>query len=150
MEQRKKEEEERQKEEAAARQKLILAPVPGTRYIGTITDRDGKVQRLRLVFTEQKDFLIRAEVSNPNNPKQKQTFTGELVFNPQPEKEGAVAYPIVMSPVGGHGFGGPLFGNNFDYFYKYMGSLKLRLTETGLEGEAYISNNFTIRLRRGK
>jgi hypothetical protein len=144
-EQQKKEDEQRQKEEEAARQKLILATVPGTRYIGTISERD-KRQRLRLVFTEQQGVLIRAEASNPDIPTEKQSFTGELVSNPQPEKGSSVAYPIVMSPVETKTYFG---GDNTLAFYYHPVSLKLRLTDTGLEGEAHYLNDYTIRLQRG-
>ncbi|MCX5647646.1 MAG: MAP7 domain-containing protein [Planctomycetota bacterium] len=141
MEQRTKEEEERQKEEAAVRQKLILATVPGTRYIGTMVEGD-EIQRIVLVFTEQKDFLIRAEANNPDKPKSKQTFTGTLVFNPQPEE--GTKYHIVMSPISA--------GSAEDYTYFYTskeGSLKLCLTDTGLEGYAQMSyHRYTIRLKR--
>jgi hypothetical protein len=151
MEQRKKEEEERRKEEAAAeaeaRQKLILATVAGTRYIGTLS-YEGQRQRLRFVFTEQKGFVIRAEASNPDKPQQKQTFTGDLVFNPPPEKDGSV-YPIIMSPIEG-------IGDEWEVWSFYRrgrtGSLKLRLTDTGLEGEAHTmwlaGADYTIRLQR--
>lgn len=153
-EERKKEEEERQKEAEASRQKLLLATVQGTRYIGTLTCGDQR-QRLRLVFTEQKDFVIGAEASNPDAPKLKQTFTGELLFDPKPEKDGSV-YPIVMSPVGEQNLPSDVW-----IFYWRGGSLKLRLTDTGLEGEAHMPYNaarhgfsmqydmdYTIRLQR--
>ena len=149
MEQRKKEEEERQKEDEAARQKLILATVPGTRYVGTISYRDQR-QRLRLVFTEQKNFLIRAEASNPDRPKEKQTFVGELVFKPQPESDrSGVAYPIVLSPVGKQDFPYETFhGEVWAFYERGEGSLKLLLTDTGLEGEAHMGYDYTIRLQR--
>jgi hypothetical protein len=150
-EQRKIEEEQRKKEEEEFRQKLILATAPGTRYIGTISHGDER-QRLRLVFTEQKHFLIRAEASNPDIPTEKQTFTGELVFDPKPEKgKPDVAYPIVLSPIGEQDFSSyPLeFRTKVWNFYRYEGSLKLRLTDIGLEGEAHIWSNYIIRLQRG-
>lgn len=151
MAQRKKEDEQRQKEQEAVVQKLILATVPATRYIGTLSIHDER-QRIRLVFTEQKEFLIRAEVSNPDNAKAKQTFTGELVTDSKTEKAGTAVYPILMSPVGE----GPqnlwnVLGNPFGYFYlRGDGHLKLRLTDSGLEGEAQIGGTdvFTIRLQR--
>jgi hypothetical protein len=148
-EQRKIEEEQQKKEEQEARQKLILATAAGTRYIGTITNEDGEVQRLRLVFTEQDGVLIRAEASNPDRRGEKQTFTGELVFDPKPEKgRPDTAYPIVMSPIG---------KQDLDYsvvwgFYRQEGSLKLYLTDIGLEGKADMGgwgNDYIIRLQRG-
>jgi hypothetical protein len=147
LEQRKAEDEQQQKEAEAARQKLILATVQGTSYIGTIS-HDKELQRIRLVFTEQKNFLIRVEASNPDNPKQKQTFTGELVFNPQPEKANSVAYHIKLSPIAGSEY---ITRGTFDEFYECSrGSLKLNLTDTGLGGEAsFVYNGYTIRLQRG-
>ena len=169
IEQRKKDEEQRQKEGEADRQKLILATVAGTRYIGTITYGD-KVQRLRLVFIEQEGTLIRAEASNPDRskmsspaapaeprrpgvksslaPQEKQTFVGELVYNPKPESgKPDVAYTIVMSPVGRQS-GSP---GRWE-FYEDEGSLKLLLTDTGLEGEAQMGwgHSYTIRLQRSQ
>lgn len=145
MEVRKKEDEQRQKEEEAARQKIILATVKGTRYIGTKTDYKS-TQRLRVVFIDQNDTLIRAEVSNPDNPKEERTFVGELLFNPKPEKEGGVAYSIVMSRIGGDDMTSDLFN-----IYKGRSvSLKLQLTDKGLEGIADLGlgDRLPIRLQR--
>ncbi len=151
-EQRKKEEEQRKVEEEAAHQKLILATVPGASYIGTISWKD-EIQHLRLVFTEQKGFMISAKANNPDSPNAAQAFKGELVFNAEPEKDGSV-YSIFMSPIGGLEDN---FENNKKYWHLYVrgkGSLKLRLTETGLDGIANISNTYyidaryTIRLQR--
>ncbi|HUT60060.1 MAG TPA: hypothetical protein VNA25_19615 [Phycisphaerae bacterium] len=147
MEQRRKEDEERQKEAEAARQKLILATVPGTRYIGTITHDDELQRRLRLVFVEQQGIMVKAEASDPDRPTVKRMFGGELVFNPQPEKGSNVAYSILLGPAGvGTGDDSSYY---FGYFYgKYDGYLKLRLTDTGLQGEAKINSDFTISLVR--
>lgn len=145
MEQRKKNEEESQREDAAARQRIIQAFAPGTRYVGTIAWRD-RVQRIVLVFTEQRDSLIRAEASNPEQPKVRQTFTGQLVFKPQ--ERPLVPYPIVLSPVGKQEFPEKAFGEVWG-FYKYnFGSLKLLLTDTDLDGEADIWSSYTIHLKR--
>ncbi len=149
-EQRKKEEEQQKKQEEDARQKLILATAPGTRYIGTIK-HGGKIQRLRLVFTEQEGVLIRAEASNPDRRGEKQKFVGELVFDPQPEKDKPdIAYPIVMSPIGKQDLDGEVWA-----FYRCDGSLKLYLTDIGLEGEADMRDSlwgeqgYVIHLQRG-
>jgi len=129
--------------EKVAHDKLIKATAKGTRYTGTIEYRD-QIQNIDLEFTEQDDPLIHVVVSNHDNAKQQQTFTGKLVFNPQPEKAGAVAYHIKLSPVGESkgGFAG------FDYFYGMEGSLNLRLTDAGLEGEAHMTFDFPISLKR--
>jgi len=152
MEQRRKEEEQRQMEREAAYEKLIQATVPGTRYIGTISHENER-QRLRLVFTEQKDllatehreFTIRVEASNPDNPKHKQTFTGQLIFDPKPES-GGVVYPLLLSPIGDQDI-----DECWSFYTRGKGPLKLRLSDIGLEGEARIgwqSQQYTIRLQR--
>jgi hypothetical protein len=159
---------QRKAEEEAIHQKLMLATVPGTSYIGTITCEE-QIQRLRLVFTEQEGFLIRAEASNPDRssrtrsqvrqkgpgpissraevPQEKQTFAGELNFNPKTEGDSSVAYPIVMSPVASSSYWMP---DRFECFYKDGSvSLKLRLTDTGMEGETQGGlRSFTIHLQR--
>jgi DNA segregation ATPase FtsK/SpoIIIE-like protein len=129
MEQRKKEEEERQKEDEAARQKLILATVPGASYIGTAAGGDNRM-RIRLVFTEQKGVLVRAEISYPGGPKEKHTYAGELDF------KAVDKYSILMSRA-----------------ESSSSVLKLRLADTGLEGEGFLMPvvpgfNTTIRLQR--
>ncbi len=150
-EQRKREDEQRQQEEAAARQELILATRPGTRYSGTITYGDER-SRLRLVFTEQKDFVIYAEASEPGNTKHKRIFAQvlgeELLFNQIRERDGSI-YPIVMRPLGGENTGLWL-ASTFGGFYGHTYPLKLRLTDTGLEGESEkpAGGKYTIRLQR--
>ncbi len=147
QEQQRKEQEQRKAEEKVAFQKLCLATVPGTSYIGTIARGDMRC-RLHLVFTEQKGVLIRAEVTCPDKPKEKQTFTGELVSNSQLKKDSNVVYPIVMSPTGGSNWAAT--GDVLWFFRGSEGSLKLRLTDAGLEGETggWQFGGFTIRLQR--
>lgn len=148
--QQKADEEKKQQEAEAARQQLLLATVPGACYSGTIIafkdyehERIAQQQRIRIVFTEQKDFAITAEVNNPDDPKQKETFAGELVFDAKSEKDGT-SYPIRMSKVG-------KMGNNYslDYFavfYSRPGPLKLRLSEKGMNGDAELSMIGTVHL----
>ena len=124
------------------------ATAVGTRYIGTISYRE-TVSRLVLEFTEQDDFLIRAEARNPDILEEKQVFTGKLIRNPQSES-GGDAYPIVMSPVAAKTYYGG--GSDTTAFYYSSVSLKLRLTDTGLEGEAKpgpYGAVYTIRLKPG-
>jgi len=129
--QRKIEEEQRQKEEDAAHQKLVLATVPGTRYIGTIS-YIGKSRRLRLVFGQEKG-MIEVEASDPDSPGLKRLFGGELLSNPKPGEHGEV-YPFLLAPAG-RGTG-DYHSFPFDSFYGSDGSpLRLRLTDTGLEGD---------------
>jgi len=153
------EEEQRKKEEEEYHQKLILATSAGTRYIGTISHGDER-QRLRLVFTEQDGVLIRAEASNPDRRGEKQTFIGELVFDPKPEKgKPDIVYPIVLSPIGKQDFPYDTFHGEVWRFYSQEGSLKLRLaaigTTIGLDGEADMGGSmfssgadYIIRLQR--
>ncbi len=105
------------------------ATAAGRRYIGTISYKETR-QRILLVFTEQNGFLIRAEVSNPDSDE-KQTFTGELIRSPKPE-EGGEASSIKMSSTAKDYYGGlPL-----ESFYRSSrAALRLRLTDSGLEGE---------------
>lgn len=149
MEQRKKEEEERQKEEAAARQKLILATAKGTCYAGIMKTPDGIIQRVRLVFTDQKEFLrgdmkedlqIYAEICRPDNPKCRRLFAGQLSFDPKPENDGSGSYHIVMRPVdkGDKYFGvsAGLLEGFYNANWSESDPLLLRLTDEGLEGRA--------------
>lgn len=145
--QQKEEEAQKQKEEEALRQNLLLATIAGTRYIGTISSNNQR-QRIRLVFTEQKNFLVRVEASNPDKPNEKQTFTGELFFDPKPEKSRpGVVYAIALSSIAEQ----KRVSGRF-YFYERNCSLKLRLTDAGLEGEANTTGvwpcKYTIRLQR--
>jgi hypothetical protein len=144
-EQRKQAEAQRQQEAAAARQKLVLATVPGARYLGTKTGYNASVQRIRLVFTEQKDALLRAEVINPDDPNEKRMFTGELRFNTKPEKDGAVAYAIVMDGLRTH-----KPNPNPNSIFDRSLSLKLQLTADGLEGiaDAGLGEQFPLCLQR--
>ncbi len=143
-EQRESEEQERQAAAQHERQRLILATLPGTNYVGTISSGD-QCQRLRLVFTEQDNFLIRARAYNPDRPKESQTFNGQLIFDPKPEQDDqSVAYTIVLSPVARQGY---QYGRWA--FYDREGSVRLRLTDAGLEGIAEMQwPRYVIRLQR--
>ena len=151
--QQKEEEAQKQKEEEALRQNLLLATVAGTRYIGTISNGQGRQQRIRLVFTEQKGFLLRAEVSNPDDLKEKRTFTGELIFDAKPVGNNKMAYPIKMSPAdkgppAPHGVGMSIYiSTSFNYFYYSDSGVPIwfYLSKTGLLGGQI---PFTIRLQR--
>jgi hypothetical protein len=73
---------------------------------------------------------------------------GELVFDPKPEKgRPDVFYTIVLSPVAAQDLPSEVWS-----FYKHEGSLKLLLTDTGLEGEAKMGwgDTYTIHLKRAK
>jgi hypothetical protein len=73
---------------------------------------------------------------------------GELVFDPQSEKgRSDIFYTIVLSPVATQDLPYEVWN-----FYRNEGSLKLLLTDTGLEGEAKMGwgNIYTIHLKRAK
>ena len=119
------------------------ATVAGKHYIGTLTWNEHR-QRILVNFIEQDGFLIRAEVSNPDSPKQKRVFAGELLADAKPEQDSSI-YPIQMSSVGENNYDA-MDGDNYQ-FYCYVGlPLKLRLTDTGLEGT---SKDRTIHLKPG-
>lgn len=145
VEQHKQADAQRQQEAAAARQRLVLATVPGARYLGTKTGYNASVQRVCLVFTEQKDVRIRAEVNNPDDPNEKRTFTGELRFVNKPPKDGATPYAIVLDGLRIH-----KANPNRNSIYDRAISLRLQLTENGLEGiaDAGLGETFPVRLRR--
>jgi len=136
--------EQREKEEQAARQKLLQATAPGVSYVGTIAYQNQR-QRIRLIFTEQKGFLVRAEANNPDKPSERQTFSGELIFNPQPSRRSndEKPYSIVLSPTAKQNE----VSGRWE-FYEQEGSLKLNLTDNGLEGEADIRYDYTVRLQK--
>jgi hypothetical protein len=144
--------EDKMRKERLEQAKLVT--VPGTSYIGTISNNK-QIQRIRLVFTEQEGFLIRVVVSSPDYPVWKRVFIGELVVNPKPERNNPDdIYPIVMSSVGGSSYIDAMKGG-FAYFYQGEGvPLKLHLTDTGLEGESDTTalhwGVFTIHLQRDK
>jgi hypothetical protein len=181
-EQRQKENEQRQKEEEEAHQKLILATAPGTRYIGTITSGDKiqrlwfvfTEQEGTMIRAEASNPDKSSKMNSPIAPaprrgaterarttveprggsslapqaQEKQTFVGELVFDPQSEKgRSDIFYTIVLSPVATQDLPYEVWN-----FYRNEGSLKLLLTDTGLEGEAKMGwgNIYTIHLKRAK
>ena len=149
LEQRNKEDEQRQEEEAATRQKLILATLPGTAYIGTISFEDQR-QSIRVTFTQQDGFLVRAELNNPDNRKERQIFAGELIFNAKPEEQSGAIYPIKMTSI--------QQGKDWSRWILdrvYCGppvSLKLGLSDAGMEGEVDVGYPWagvvSIRLQR--
>ncbi len=151
-EQSRKERAQRQQAEAqqaaatvAARQKLVQATAPGTRYLGTKIGYNASVQRIGLVFTEQKDALLRAEVINPDDPNEKRACSGELRFNARPDPAGATAYPIVMD-----GLRVQKTHPNRNSIFDRPLTLKLQVTDHGLEGiaDAGLGETFPVRLQR--
>jgi hypothetical protein len=137
-------EEQRQQAGAAARQKLLQATAVGTRYVGSKTGYNASVQRIGLVFTEQKNTLLRAEVINPDDPSEKRAFTGELRFNAEPDKAGAVAYAIVLEGQRAH-----KSNPNPNSIYDRAVTLRLQLAADGLEGvaDAGLGEQFPVRLQ---
>lgn len=147
-----KDEEQRKKEEESVRQKVLLATVPGKRYVGTLSTAQSS-QRLSLTFTEQNGFLIRAQLSNPDISVESRVFTGEILAghkDPHDQK----AHQIRMSPADG-GYNATqdimhkkIGGTALDQFYFDQSrnwTVDIDLTETGLEGST--SGGLKIRLQ---
>ena len=145
QEQQKKEKEHKDAEEAIILQKLLQATAPGTCYIGTISAHN-TVSNIRLVFIKQDDLSIRAEVNNPDVLKERQVFIGKLVPNAEPEKNSSVVYHIFMNPLHTSSYLGG--GSRTTAFYHWPVPLKLRLTDTGMEGEANYLGEFILHLQR--
>lgn len=154
-EKQRKETEEKRVEEEAVRQKVLVATVPGTRYVGTLSD-DRSRQRISLTFTEQKGFLIRAEAGNPDAAIQRRDFTGEIVTGPKNANDKRTAHQIMMSPADG-GYNAtkdimhkmiigmtPVEGFYFTESQNW--TVGLDLIDTGLEGTT--SGGLKIRLQR--
>lgn len=116
-----------------------MATVPGTRYIGTIS-YIGEFRRLRLVFAQEQS-MGKVEATDPDRQGVKRSFAGELLSNPQSDKDGET-YPIVLAPAGKGTSDGHFL---WTHFYGNDSPLKLRLTEKGLEGK---QGEYAIRLQR--
>ena len=139
--------------EMLANQTLAQATAKGKSYIGTIAYEEER-QRILVKFIEQDGFLIQAEVSNPDNPKQKRIFAGEVISNPQPEND-RQTYQIKMNAVGEQSEYFVQDAMDLNHLYRNPPFvLKFRLSDIGLEGVAassisYLKVNFTIRLKPG-
>lgn len=133
--------EEKRSAREATRKKLTEATAVGKRYRGILVQSPGSRevrQAVELQFTSQSGALITAELHNPDEPSHKQTFTGELVFEPEEEgnRSNERLYPIVLSPT--QAKKERVSENERDRFRIYFEEcvLKLGLTNEGLEGEA--------------
>ena len=84
-------------------------------------------------------------MNNPDDPNEKRTFTGELRFVNKPAKDGATAYTIVLDGLRTH-----KANPNRNSIYDRSISLRLQLTENGLEGiaDAGLGETFPVRLQR--
>jgi hypothetical protein len=125
----------------AIKDELLKATAKGTRYIGTIVNtivNNKEQRRILLVFVEQTDIMVVAEVSDPDRPDVKRKFGGKIVFDPKPDKNGE-SYSIELGPDGSGSKGKDDSGfMAWDPFYlSGDGSFKLRLPDKGvLEGKA--------------
>ena len=122
------------------KQKVLQATAIDTTYIGIIK-YDNHIQRIRITFTEQDGFLIGAIATNADAPGQTRKFSGELKF----DLKDAENYPIALTA-------GPqpdgMTGNCF-YFYTNDGTLQLKPSEEGLQGEAAMGGyKYTFRLKK--
>lgn len=137
--------EKQRQEQEAVRKKLLEATAVGKRYKGILVESPGGSsetrQAVELQFTSQEKSLITAELHNPDEPSHKQTFTGELVFEQQPEtnRSNNRHYPIILSPK--QASRARVSENDRDRFRIYFEEciLSLDLTDQGLEGEALTS-----------
>lgn len=143
-------------EQEEIRKKLTEATAVGKRYRGMIVQSPGQSYEVRqaveLLFTSQSGALITAELHNPDQPEQKQTFTGELVFEPNEDstKSGDGHHPIILSPK--NPTTRRVSENERDRFRIYFeeGSVRLGLTGKGLEGKAStnrFNHQYSLRLQ---
>ena len=144
--------EQTQREAQALKERLLRATAPGTRYLGTLTNPyTHRTQRLRLSFTEQTGTLLRAEVTNPDQPADHRPLTGELVLSSEPANPAnpaaaAKVYPVQLS-AGAVGKQETINGR-WGLYWGAGGPLRLAPTdEGGLEGEAVIFQTFGVRLQ---
>jgi hypothetical protein len=142
--------EEKRRENEAIQKKLIDATAVGKRYQGVLVQSPGSSetrQAVELEFTSQSGTSLSAVIHNPDQPAHKQTFTGELVFqtDPNPNREDNRHYPIMLSPKKVEEYMNDRFRI---YFEKCVVSLEL--TDHGIEGKAYAADSnstFAIRLQ---
>jgi hypothetical protein len=159
--QREKEEEAKVAEEADVRRKTFLSAAPGTRYLGTITHNTEKtVQQILLVFTEQTNSALRFQITNPDNPQRKQTFSGQVVSNLGPLDDGSRPFIIQTKAVStSFGYDGQDQKNWWSwqpdrlfalFFCDDKATINLRVADDGMEGLGYVGfgNVFTLRLKR--
>jgi hypothetical protein len=159
--QRDKEEEARLAEDAGVRRKTLLAAASGTRYLGTITHNTEKIiQQVLLVFTEQTDSAIRFQITNPDKPQRKQTFSGQVVSNLGPLDDGSRPFILQTKAVStSFGYDSRDQKNWWSwqsdrlfalFFCDDNATLNLRVTDDGMEGLGYVGmgNVFTLRLKR--
>ena len=159
--QREKEEGARLAEEADVRHKTLLSAVPGTRHLGTITHNTEKtVQQILLVFTKQTNSAIRFQITNPDKPQRKHTFSGQVVSNLGPLDDGSRPFIIQTKAVStSFGYDDQDQKNWWSwqpdrlfalFFCDDKATINLRVTDDGMEGLGHVGfgNVFTLRLKR--
>lgn len=160
--QREKEKEARLAEDADVCRKTLLSAAPGTRYLGSISHNTEKtVQQILLVFTEQTNSSLRFQITNPDKPKRRQTFSGQVVSNLGPLDDGSRPFIIQTKAVStSFGYDSHDQKNWWSwqsdrlfalFFCDDKATINLRVTDDGMEGLAgYVGfgNVFTIRLKR--
>jgi hypothetical protein len=143
--------EEKRLAKEANKKKLTEATAVGKRYRGILVQSPGASevrQAVELQFTSQSGALITAELHNPDEPSHKQSFTGELVFEAQPDTQRSSdrQYPIILSP---KQVSGKYIQDKFRIYFEEC-VLSLDLTDQGLQGEAYANRSnsrFGLRLQ---
>jgi hypothetical protein len=122
------------------RDKLLAMTAIGRRYVGIVTSNGGQSQGIAVRFVAQVGFIITAEFSNPDQPKARRKFKGQLVVDPSQA-------PIQLSPVGAPAIDpSQAYGSGIWALYLSDGSVSLNLDGEGLNGRANIGNGYTLRL----
>jgi hypothetical protein len=144
---------EKDAEVAANRENLLGSFKAGASYKGVLTlpngagsvafgDRlpNGTSKTVNVTVTSLTGYLVKADCFNPNDPTERQSFTGTLDIPPSTDSD---PYPLTMAPnksqKGGHGW---------DFFWA-EGSLHLRPSSNGLEGTASMNGvAYALKLQR--
>lgn len=141
--------EEKRRASEMRRKALTEATAVGKRYRGILVQSPGRSetrQAVEIEFTSQSGSLITAELHNPDEPTHKQTFTGELVFDPQDESGSSEdgQHPIILSP---RQVSAKFMEDRFRIYFEQC-VLRLDMNDDGLEGLAYANlSNSTFALR---
>lgn len=129
-------------ERKVSRDKLLAMTAIGRRYVGIVTSNGGQSQGIAVRFVAQAGFIVTAEISNPDQPKQRRKFKGQLVVEPNQAS-------IQLSPIGAPNEGEfyETYGSQaISRLYVSDGSVSLSLDGEGLDGRTNIGNGYTLRL----
>jgi hypothetical protein len=127
--------------------KLLELTKAGSIYEGVLARKGGERQAIKLRFTEQNGFMIKAEFSNPDKPSEQGIFKGELIFKNRSgsRQNQNQEYYIALSPIiRSH------INDTAEKFYRRKGNVALFPHGDGLVGNARIINNYELRLQPAK